>query len=70
MMTSRENDLFLGLCNKTEKTKNIANTVPCSLLCCVVLWTALVELHLSSVNWFAFVQHVYDLYIGTIWAVY
>ena len=72
MMTSCENDLFLGLRNKTDKTKNTANTVSCSPLLVLhgfggvrafkqVLWTALVELHLSSVNWFAFVRHVLDL---------
>ena len=66
-MTSRD-DLFLGLCNKTDKTKNTANTVSCSPLLVLhgfggvnefkqVLWTALVDLHLSSVNWFMFVQH-------------
>ena len=72
MMTSCENDLILGLSNKTDKTKNTANTGSCSTLLVLhgfggvsefkqVLWTALVELHLSSVNWFAFVQHVLDL---------
>ena len=54
MMTSCENDLILGLSNKTDKTKNTANSGSCSKLLVLhgfggvsefkqVLWTALVS---------------------------